>query len=231
MRAPVTMSPFEKVSAGVRVGWSSFPLWKYSGVSAEKGLGRFFNHPDLKQIFCSEELLIACLMPIGWAHTGNYQLAPKGGSRRIAEFLARACHSHGARVHKNVRVGEVITESGKCIGVRVRRSGDCETVRVKSRYVVCCSDLSNLLDTLLPKSDKGRVLERKLEQAELYDSAVTISLGLDVPASKLGFDDGLTLLSDPGRSRIEYRQGDPSTALITALSSSESDNKIGRAHV
>jgi phytoene dehydrogenase-like protein len=223
MRAPSTMGPIEKLVAGVSIGRNSLPLWRYSGKSAEKGLDGFFRHPDLRQIFCSEELLIACLMPIGWVFTDNYHLSPAGGSRRIAEFLKEAAARHGAAIHTGMRVERVNVDRRRCVGVSVRPSAGGEPIRVRSRYVVCCSDLHDLLERFLPDSAATRAYAGKLDKADLYDSSVTISLGLDLPSSKVGFDDGLTFLSDPGRPSAQYRQCDPDVSLITALSSSASD--------
>lgn len=224
MRAPSTMGLGRKIATGARVGLKARPLWKYSGIKAEDGLERVFETPELGRLFPSEEQLISCLMPVGWAYSGNYQLPPSGGSRRIVDFLSKALDDYGARVFTQSPVTRV-ERAGGCL--EVTASGPAgQKATVRSRYVVYAADLFRLYDEILPQTGAVKKRRDALKKADIYDSAVTVSLGLDAPAESFGFDDGLVLLADPGHERAAYRSGDPKSSVLSVFAPSVADPSL-----
>jgi hypothetical protein len=63
----------------------------------KKGLSKFFKDPGLHAIFASEQDLLSCLVPIGWAYFGDYQRPPVGGSQVFPEWLAHVVASAAAK--------------------------------------------------------------------------------------------------------------------------------------
>ncbi len=225
MASAQTMSLWTKLTQGTRLGITSRPLWRLSGKPADPGLERYFRASGISRLFCAEEFLVSCLMPIGWAFTDNYHLPPAGGSRAIVDFLARALESHGGSCRLGARVSRVLVKNRTATGVRFKAK-DNRQGEVRSRYVVCSSDLFDLVEALLPPGSISDAYKKKLNTADIYDSAVTVSVGLDRPAEQLGFDDGLALISDPGHTRKEYRSGDPKKSVISVLAPSVFDPSL-----
>ncbi len=224
MRASSTMGLGRKLAAGVRMGLEARPLWKYSGLEAEDALQRLFGTPELGRLFCSEKQLISCLMPVGWAYSDNYHLPPPGGSRRIVEFLLEALEKNGARVVTQTPVTRIERTGDQFEVTFATRDG--KSGRARCRYVVYAADLFKLYDEILAPGSVSAKRREALGRADLYDSAVTVSVGLDAPAESFGFDDGLTLLADPGYERSAYHSGDPKKTVLSVLAPSVADPSL-----
>ncbi len=227
IRTPSTMNILEKLRSGVCLGMDSFPLWRYSGVPSAKGLAQYFSNPLLKDMFASEELLIACLMPIGWAYTHNYQLLPMGGSSALTQWVSRAAISMGAEIHCNTRVNRILTDSGRVSKVAYEsNSNGMEPKMVNCKYVVAASDAISVLTELLDADAVPQNYIKKQLEADLYSSAVTVSLGLDVPSESLGFDESLMSLTNNRQPRAEHNGGNPSKAAMSILARTVTDKSM-----
>jgi prolycopene isomerase len=210
---------------GILAGKDSIPLWHYSGVPSEKGLVRFFTDPKLKDIFASEELLIACLMPIGWAYTNNYQLAPQGGSQTLTHWMVRAASTFGARIHCDTRVTRILEKSGRIKGVEYLITDD-NSGTISCPYIVAANDIISVLTNLLDNGSIKKTYIQKQAGADLYDSAVTVSLGLNVPSESLGFDESLITLTNSRQLRADHTCGDPAKSCLNILARSVTDKTL-----
>jgi prolycopene isomerase len=221
MRAGETMTPLERARRGLRLARWGWPWLKHLRVTAEQGLRRRFVSPRLRSIFCSEEMLLSVLVPIGWAHTGDYQAPPLGGAQAFVAWLCGRLASAGAQVLLGTAVEEVLLEGGRAAGVRLAGGATIE-----APFVVAAMDVETLYERLLPAGTVPEALLQKLRAADLYPSSVTISLGLDVTAGALGLGEELVFLTRDGLTREEHNGGDPDKAGISVLSPSARDPSL-----
>ena len=197
MRIPETMSILEKTGHGI--GMASFGLQhflKYLRWSTEEGFDGLFKAPVLSRMFCSEERIVSCITPVGWAYTGDYQGAPQGGSQALPKFLVRAIRAWGGQVVSRARVDRIHVENGAACGVTVttgKRAPKQHVIRAK--YVLAACDAETVYEHMLPPKAIDPKLIAKLRAADIGDSHVTVFLGLDRPAEELGFGKELTMLT------------------------------------
>jgi len=224
MRSPTTRPLLGQLKAGIDGARTSFPFWKHTNRKTEDGLNRYFRSERLKQIFCSEIYLLSCLVPIGWAYTGDYQLPPPGGGVRLASWLCEVLEGFGASVLLGCPARQIRVEKGRCVAVRAAVGGEAlPEAEIRCRYVIGACDLLSLYEQLLPAGTIPARLIRKQRDADLYDSAVTVSIGLDRPSRELGLQEELVLLSRDGIAREQHSSGDPHKALISLLAPSVFD--------
>ncbi|MGB0369477.1 MAG: phytoene desaturase family protein, partial [Flavobacteriales bacterium] len=183
-----------------------------------KGLKRYFNDPEMLKIFGSEEELLSCLVPIGWAYYGDYQSPPEGGSQVFPEWLDYAVEKMGNDVYYQCRVEEVLLQNGQAVGVQIDRKG--EKFRINAKHVIAAGDVETLYERMLPESAIPKEVKEKLRNAQLYSSAVTISLGIDCPVEDLGLDDAMLFIVRDDVKRTEHNAGDPHKAGISVLAPS-----------
>jgi len=227
MRAPDTMSLFERTQRGMGMAKIGLTFGRYAGTLTEAGMDKRFKAPVLKKIFCSEVRLLSCLTPVGWAYTGDYQQPPTGGSRMFPRFLAEACESFGSRVVYDAHVDEVLLEGRKVAGVRATVGhANAQQHTIACDYVLASSDLETLYEKMLPKGTINDGLLDKIRNADLYESAVTISIGLDAPAEELGFGKELVMLTRDEVSRTDHNCTDPHKAGISVLAPSTRDKTL-----
>jgi prolycopene isomerase len=186
-----------------------------------KGLNTFFKDEKLLKVFASEMDMLSCLVPIGWAYYGDYQLPPTGGSQVFPEWLEYATRSMGNDVFYRCKVSQVRTNNGKVVGVDLEHKGHTRTVMCE--HVVAACDVETLYEKMLPANATPEKLKAKLRNAELYSSSVTVSLALNCPAEQLGFDEEMIYLSRDEVSREEQANGDPFTNGISILAPSLRD--------
>lgn len=228
MRIPETMTLLEK--AGHGLGMASFGLQhflKYLRWSTEDGFDRLFHAPFLSRMFCSEERLVSCITPVGWAYTSDYQAAPLGGSQELPGFLVRAITAWGGRVISRARVDAIHVENKRATGVSVThgtRHQSQHTIRAK--YVLAACDSATVYEHMLPPKTIDPGLIAKLRDADIGDSHLTVFLGLDAPAERLGFNDELTMLTRDDVSRQDHNGGDPERSAITVLAASARDPSL-----
>jgi 1-hydroxycarotenoid 3,4-desaturase len=109
-----------------RIGWSNLDsLWRTTPfTSLWRELARHFKDPRLQQLFgryatyvgSSPLLAPATIMLVAHVEQDGVWLI-KGGLRRVADALRRIAESHGARFRFGHTVTQVITESGRAVGV------------------------------------------------------------------------------------------------------------------
>lgn len=218
MRTPESMTFAERLRRNLVMARWGLPWLKYLGVAAEDGLARRFTSPALRAIFASEESLLSVLVPIGWAYTGDYQAAPAGGAQAFARWLCGVLIATGGSLVVGSGVEQVLVAGGRATGVQLA-SGET----IKARYVIAAMDVETLYERLLPRGTVPGSLIAKLRAAELYPSAVTVALGLDVPADRLGLSEELVYLTRAGLTRRDHNGPDPDKVGLSVLSPSLRD--------
>ena len=192
-----------------------------------KGLQRYFKNPEMLKIFGSEEELLSALVPIGWAYYGDYQSPPKGGSQVFPEWLVYAVEQMGNDVHYQCRVEKVELEDGKAVGISIDQKG--KKISVKAKHIIAAGDVETLYERMLPENAIPKEVKQKLHDAQLYSSAVTISLGIACPVEELGLDDAMLFIGRDDVKRTEHNAGDPHKAGISVLAPSFRDPSLAPA--
>lgn len=223
-----TMNLWGKMLRGfqlLRFALPFIPHISYHGdEGVQKGLKKYFTDERLLKLFGAEQDLLSCLIPIAWAHIKDYQTPPEGGSQTFAEWLYHVTQSYGNEVRLQSRVTEITLNGKHATGVKYVRKGKMEEVRAK--YIVASCDVETLYEKMLPS---GIVPEKRLSSlrnAELYASAVTLSIALNCKAEDLGFDEEIFYLADGNSTRTELGSGDPHTSGIHILASSTRDTSL-----
>jgi phytoene dehydrogenase-like protein len=226
MRAAATMSISERARFLARTTSAGLSLMKYSKWKTEEGLRKFFPTSKAGQIFCSETRLSSCLVPIGWIYTDNYHLPPKGGSRTLADWLSNVVTSMDGHVRLKTKVIKIIVENGAATGMVCRDLPSGQEYLVRCRHIIAACDTESLYSVLLPKGSVGTRVIDKIRGADIYDSAVTVSLGLSRPATDFGIGEELVYLTKDSVERRLQDGGDPDKARITLMSSSSADPSL-----
>ena len=227
-RSMETMGVFEKMVFNIKRLRFALPFLKHirftGAEKTEEGLKRYFTEPGLLKIFGSEEELLSALVPIGWAYFGDYQSPPKGGSQVFPEWLQYATERMGNDVHFQCRVDGIELENGKAVGISIDRRG--ERISVKAKHIIAACDVETLYEKMLPTGAISTTIKQKLKDAELYQSAITISLALDCPVQELGLDDAMLFIVRDDVKRTEHNIGDPHKAGISVLAPSFRDPSL-----
>lgn len=217
-RTPETMGALEKARILAPDAISGLGILCHSR-SAEKHLSKYFKSAALRAVFCSEENMLSCLVPIGWAYIGDFQQPPEGGSQAFPAWLCKQIKRFGGTVAYRSGVSKIaLGEDGLAQAVETE---DGATIRCK--HIVAACDLHALYERMLPE---GRIPERhlrRIENADLYDSSVTLSIGLDTSPANLGFGDELIALTRDGITRDEHVGADPAKAALSILAPSLRD--------
>lgn len=225
MQSSRTMSMADRARLFAQTTSAGLSFMKYGG-SAEAGLKKFFPTTRAGQIFCSEAALVACLVPIGWIYSNNYFLPPEGGAKTLANWLHDAAVEAGAHVRLRTRAVHIEMERGRASGVTFLNQIDGKEYHVSCRHIIAACDTESLYTKLLPENAVSKRVIRRIHRADLYDSALTISLGLNRPARDFGIGEEVVYLTRDDVQRTEQDGGDPHAARITVLSSSSSDPSL-----
>ncbi|UTW64396.1 NAD(P)/FAD-dependent oxidoreductase [bacterium SCSIO 12741] len=227
-RSEETMTVLEKGRHKLQLLKFATPFLRYIGYTGEaglkKGLNRFFKEPELHAIFCSEPDLLSVLVPIAWAYIGDFQSPPKGGSQVIPEWLHHIIEHFDGTVLTRAKVQDIILEDDRCKGLRVVHKK--KPLEIRSDYVIACCDVETLYEKMLPTHSVPELKKKKLKDAKLYSSSVTISLALDCTAEELGFNEELIFLSRDDISREEQSNGSPETSGISILAPTFRDKSL-----
>jgi prolycopene isomerase len=223
-RSPETMSLSEKMRLFARVNLNSLPLIRYSLFSAERGLKTFFNSPGISDLFRTEEQLLSCLLPVGWAYENDYQLPPSGGSRAFPAWLCEVLGRWNTTVSFSSRVTKIIVEKNRATGVSVVCNG--RTQRIMAKYVIAACDVDSLFTTMLPAGAVDEKILKKHRNAEIFDSCTTLSLGLDCPPSELGLNEEQVLLRRDDITRKEHGSTSSDKTEISVIASSYRDPSL-----
>jgi len=227
-RSEETMSLIERIRNKFRMLEFAIPFIPYISYSGEKGLkrglDRFFRDPELQRLFSGENELLGCLVPIGWAYYGDFQSPPKGGSQVIPLWLQHVVEYYKNQVVLQCSVKKVLIRDGSCTGLEFDYRG--QSHRVESKYVIAACDIETLYERMLPAAAVPTKLKKKLKQADLYSSSITISIALDCPAEQLGFNEELIHLVDERQCYDAQISGDPLTTEISIIAPSLRDKSL-----
>lgn len=229
-RADETMNLFQRTALGLRKLKFVIPFIKYvfyaGDAGVKKGLNKFFKDPSLHAIFASEQDLLSCLVPIGWAYFGDYQRPPVGGSQVFPEWLAHVVTSCGSTISYRSKVSEVIVEDGAAKGVRFQVKGKTDPSEVRGKEIIACCDVEALYERMLPPDAIPQKMKDSLRSAKLYSSSLTVSLALDCTCEELGFGEEMVYLSRSGLTREDHSSGDPHKTDISILAPSLRDKSL-----
>lgn len=227
-RTADTMSLLDKISNGMKKLTFIRPLFRYIWYHGEagvtKGLNLFFKDPELHRYWASEHDMLSCLFPIAWAYIGDYQLPPAGGSQVFIEWLVYVTEYYRNDIVYGATVQEILLENNECKGVVFERKGKIHTI--KSKQVIAACDVEMLYEKLLPAVLIPQKLKDNLKSAELYSSAVAISIALDCPTEDLGFTEELIMIQAEGIRRAEHDSGDPHKTAISIIPPSLRDKSL-----
>jgi len=220
-RTMATMSIIGKIWYGLKMLLWVLPVWKHMRTAAEEGLSRYFKGEDIKKIFCSEDTMMSNLAPISWAFMGDFQAPPKGGSQVFIQWLCERIQSTGSRIFLKRRVENILLDGNRAVGVRMAGG---QTLR--SRYVLAACDVESLYEGMLPVGYVSSELCRRLREADIYPSNVTLFIALDCDVASLGFNEETVCLTRDDISREEQTKGEPHTTCLTVLAPSFRDHSL-----
>jgi phytoene dehydrogenase-like protein len=227
-RTEESMSFFEKFWNKLRLLKFVIPFIPYVTYSGEKGLhkglNKFFKEKAIQNIFASETELLSCLIPIGWAYFGDFQSPPKGGGQVIPEWLLHIVEYYKSVVNCKCRVTEILLDDNRCKGVAFEHRG--ARYEINSQYVIAACDVETLYEKMLPAHAVPAKLKKKLKEAELYSSSVTVSIALDCTAESLGFDEELVHIVSEQLPFDVQHGGDPVKSEISILAPSLRDKSL-----
>lgn len=208
-----------------RFGLTFVPHVFYNGEEGViKGLNKYFKDKTLHKLWDSEDDLLSCLIPIAWAYNQDYQLPPEGGSQVFPEWLAHVTTSLGSEIHYQTKAVEIVLEDNQATGVKALRKG--EEHFFPARYVVAACDVEALYERLLPRELSDPKFLEKLKNADLYSSAITLSIGLNCTAEELGFTDEMILIARDDVKRSDHNGGDPELSDLSLLAPSVRDKSL-----
>lgn len=201
------------------------PHLRYTGdLGIIKGLSKYFTNAKLKEVFSSEPDLLSCLIPISWAYSNNFQTPPSGGSQRFAEWLIHVTKELGGEIHLGTKVIEILVKNDAAYGVKVQKKQ--QITEIQCRYIVAACDATVLYDKLLPPTRKSQQKLKLIEQAKLYSSGLSVSIGLDCKAEDLGLGEENIYFAETTLDREKLGNGDPYTSGMHILASSVRDKTL-----
>jgi phytoene dehydrogenase-like protein len=227
-RSEETMTLFQKLKNKMRMLAFAIPFIPYLSYSGEKGLKkglrRFFKDDHLRQIFSGEQELLGCLIPIGWSYYHDFQSPPKGGSQVIPQWLQYVIEFYKNPVGLQCQVKQIFVENGHTAGLSFEHRGSVH--HINSKYIIAACDIETLYEKMLPADAVPANLKKKLKDADLYGSSITVSLALDCTAESLGFNEELIHLVDEHQSFMDQSGGDPTRSEISILAPSMRDKSL-----
>ncbi|XZF12477.1 phytoene desaturase family protein [Chitinophagaceae bacterium MMS25-I14] len=230
-RTEETMSAAERMKNKMRLlkfALPFIPFIRFNGEKGmQKGLNKFFTSEKLKKVFASDTEILNSLVPIGWAYYGDFQSPPPGGGQVIPEWLQYVTEYFGSQVFFKCSVQKILLENGICKGVNIEHRNQEYTIN--SRYVIAACDVDTLYNKMLPQNVVKPSFRKKLDDAILYSSSVTVSIALDCPPADLGFNEELIHLSSEAVPRGQHCSGDPYLTEISILAPSFRDPSLAPA--
>ncbi|MEN8224603.1 MAG: NAD(P)/FAD-dependent oxidoreductase [Bacteroidota bacterium] len=220
-RTGKTMSALNRLVRFSRASYAAMPLIRYLPYSAQAGTRKLFRSSGLKNLYCTEKRMLSCLVPVGWAYNNDYQLPPKGGGRAFTEWLYHILRIWEAPVFLNSRVQKILMKNGQASGVKYNKNG--KDFDIQAKYVIASCDINSLYTEMLPKGSVSDKIIRKQQNAELYNSCVTVSIGLDCEPAELGLKEEQVLIRRDDISPEEQQGGAPDKTEISVLATSSRD--------
>lgn len=230
MRGGESMGLAERARRGMALGKATWPMANYSRYSTERAFDRMFKSELLRKVFCTDDRLMSCLAPVGWAYDQDFQAPPAGGSQAYPEFLVRTIIECGGTVSYRTKVNEIVVENKVATEVRFAKGlRNPQAGSITCDHVLAACDLPTVYEKMLPAGVIPTKMLEKLRAGDLYDSSVTVSLGLNVPTEDLGLGEEMTSLTRDGISTGAHNAGDPELAAITILAPSVRDPTLAPA--
>jgi phytoene dehydrogenase-like protein len=227
MRCDDTMNFWEWSKMGYRRMFASLPFLKHLGKRTDKTIKKYFSNERLRSVYCSEEKIMSCLVPIGWAYRHDYQVPPDGGSQAFPQWLAKEITHWGSTVAYKSRVSEILIEDKKAVGVRIVQGRTRQKeIEIRAQHVISAGDLETLYCKMLPRELISESFLKRFNKAELYDSSVSINLALDIDPRNIGFGEELVFLTRDGLTREDHNLGDPEKTHINVLAPSIRDPSL-----
>lgn len=227
-RTEESMTRLEKIKNKlplIKFGTAFIPHLGYSGkAGVKKGLNKYFKEQKLHDVFEGDGELIGCLVPIGWAYYGDFQSPPQGGGQVIPEWLEHIVNYYDNDVFYKCSVDKIILEDNVAKGVKFNHRGT--DYEVRSKYVIAACDVETLYDKMLPQGILDEKFRKKLTEAEIYSSSVTISIALDCPTESLGLGEELIHISGEDDALDDHSVCDPYRSEITILPPSLRDKTL-----
>lgn len=224
MRAVETMPFLQRLVFGMRMLRWVLPVWKFLRISAEKGLKRYFRDGAVQALFCCEEKFMSVMMPICWAYAGDFQSPPPGGVEAFVRWLRARVETPSSRLLLRSRVERVLVEDGRATGVVLADGRE-----VSGRCIIAACDSGSLFERMLPAGTVPEKRLRRLREADIYPSSVTVFLGLDCNASALGIGEELINLTIDAQPRADHSSGDPRKGSLTVQAPSVRDGTLAPA--
>ncbi|MBC2600674.1 phytoene desaturase [Puniceicoccus vermicola] len=150
--------------------------------SVFKRVSSFIRHPQLRQVFSFEPLLIggnplrssAIYSMIHYLEkTWGVHFA-MGGTGALVQGLVRLFEDIGGKVELNARVDEILVESGKATGVRLEDDRE-----FSAEVVISNGDVANTYRKLIHPRHRRKWTDRKLEKMNYAMSLFVIYFGTD----------------------------------------------------
>ncbi len=224
-RTHLTMGPFEKAWFALQ-SIRGLALARHARSGMDAALARYFSPDGPGKIYSSEQNILSCLIPIGWAYTGDYQRPPDGGAKKLPLWLSSVLRQWGAPLHLNCRVEKIHVEDGRAVGVTIARIRSGKTYDVKCKYVVAACDVASLYEHALPPGSVDFSWKKRFDDADLYTSTFAISMGLDVPVTELGLGEEVVYVTADGVDRKDHNETDPHKAGISVVAGSARDASL-----
>ncbi|MCH5600062.1 hypothetical protein [Niabella ginsengisoli] len=161
-------------------------------------MSKFFTEQKLLDVFACDDELIGCLVPIGWAYYKDFQSPPEGGGQVIPEWLQHVVNYYKNDIFFKCNVKKILLEQDTATGVQLSRNG--KDYSINAKYIIAAVDVETLYNKMLPENIISNKLKEKLDNAEIYDSSITISIALNCPTESLGFNEELIHISSGKRS-------------------------------
>lgn len=223
-QSPATMGLWERAAFGLQAGWTALPFLRFLRGGTEERLAGYFASEGLLRIFRHERDIMTCLVPIGWAYEGDYQAPPQGGSLAFVKWLVEQVRRAGSEVTLRAPVQRVLVEGGRAVGVALEDGRE-----VRARYVLAACDALALFDTLVGPAHVPEAFVQRFRKAELYESGVSVSLGLSVDPRALGLGEEMVTLVQEGATWEQQKTADPEAVHLTVLAPSVRDATLAPA--
>ena len=104
-------------------------------------------------------------------------------SHAFANDIEQAFRDNGGQVETNVRVVKLLTEDGRCVGVR---TADGEEIRAK--YVLCNGNPTQAYNRMLDRADVPEEALKLSGARKLGGSPFMVYMGLDATPEEMGID-------------------------------------------
>jgi phytoene dehydrogenase-like protein len=150
-------------------------MHKLSNISG-RDYGEQFSDPLIRTFFGGGEMgklsAIALVFSLAWMNVGNAGYAV-GGAQSIIRAIVRTLADLGGRIRCGAKVGRILVEQNKAVGVELA-SGEA----IDADWVVSAADGYATMHQLLGGKYKDAVLEKFYQSSATFPSYAQVSLGV-----------------------------------------------------